>query len=208
MWFSAQGCHGRSRFDGHTECLCHALCTKDFRHYDPAACPTCAVAVTALLGQPYLTGFEPRLQLVWQCWRNVQKLVCKHEVLATWTNPDLLFLLGLVHPSQVSQTPSVQVFLKDPARPEPSFSGFASSTHAAGASPLCTTTPRPSHPVPAALLSNPVEQPKRKKSCWGLSKKFPALSSFPFVTSSLPLLGNMMMSSPPAPPLLCLLLSA
>lgn len=112
-----------------------------------------------------MTGYELPHLLVWQCWWYAQKLARKHGVPVTWANPHLLFLLGLGRTSQASLMPSIHVLLQDPANRKAPISGFGSPAPT-GSSPLCPTSPPPSHPALAALLSPDSEPPKKCGRPW------------------------------------------
>lgn len=139
---AAQGCHAGSPS---TECL---SCIANLQPYQPAFCPDCVAAVAAFLRQLYLMGFEPHNHLFQQCWRNLQKLMSKAGVMASWTNTDLPLLLSLGQ-ARASPTLSLHAQLRDLPHPKALFFGFPPSAPAGG-----PAGPHPSTPTHSPLISS------------------------------------------------------
>lgn len=123
MGCATHGCLAHISPDGHWECLRHTLCTLTMQ-FQPANFPVCLSAVTALLRQPMLMGYEAKPLLIHRRWHYLQKFASKEGISASWADANLLLLLGLDR-TKASLTPSQQALFDDTTHPRKSFHGFA-----------------------------------------------------------------------------------
>lgn len=126
VWMRCVHCGYSAKFppDSHRLCLRHALCTADFRPYDPKECPPSATTIATLLELWYLARLEPEHASIHHCWANLVDLCSKHGRTAAWADPDLPRLLGFDHPARVLSSLLIQFLLWEPGHPEEPSLGF------------------------------------------------------------------------------------
>lgn len=155
MWVNCatQECHAWIPSDAHQECLCHAPCTLGMS-FQPVNCPVCSLAVAALLRQSYLMGYKPQHFLLWQHWRNLQKLASKEGVSVTWVDATLPLPLGFGH-ARASPTPSLRPLLNNASCLWRLFPSFKASTISASPTyQIPAPVPAPSKLLPLKMKNN------------------------------------------------------